>query len=242
MIEWLAQGAPFPPVASALNEPNGLLAASQWISPQAIASAYTQGIFPWYGPDEPVLWWSPDPRMVLFTAEFKISRSLTKTLRAVAGSNHLTLRLNQAFSEVMRACATTPRPGQTGTWISEDMVACYTALHRAGQAHSIEVWRSTQLVAGLYGVALGRMFFGESMFSRERDGSKIALAALVALLAKEGVLLLDCQQRTAHLESLGGRTIPRNIFCQHVAHAVAQPALVWEKYVPLALNHLLKAD
>lgn len=240
MIPWLRPGERFPPVGRALREPNGLLCASLDVTPERLIEAYRLGIFPWYGPGEPVLWWSPDPRMVLMTDEFHVTRSLRKRLRAAAREGRWTLRLDTAFTRVMQACAV-PRPGQDGTWISEAIVAAYGALHEQGLAHSFEVWEEDALVGGLYGVSLGRMFYGESMFTRATDASKVALAALVRLLLSEQVPLIDCQQATAHLASLGGREMPRVQFRAHVAKAVQAAPIDWATYRSSALNPLLLA-
>lgn len=214
MIPWLRPQDPFPPVEAALAEPtgpNGLLAAGADLSLVRLLAAYRRGIFPWFNPGEPILWWSPDPRMVLFPQEFKCSRSLKKRLRR----GDYAVRVDTAFSRVMQACAA-PRRGQRGTWINPAMVAAYSALHEAGYAHSFETWmageQGPELAGGLYGVALGRVFFGESMFSRRTDASKIAFAHLVAELAARGFELVDCQMSTAHLASLGAREIPRQAF------------------------------
>jgi leucyl/phenylalanyl-tRNA--protein transferase len=238
MIDWLHPGDPFPPVATALAHPNGLLAASGELSVDRLIDAYRRGIFPWYAQGEPVLWWCPDPRMVLFTDEFKIARSLRKKLRAVARGDALRVTCDAEFEAVMRACAA-PRAGQDGTWITEAMVRAYVALHRRDLAHSVEVWRGGELVAGLYGVALGRMFCGESMFTRATDASKIALAALVQLLRNERVPVIDCQQNTEHLASLGAREIRRADFCAHVAAATRRSAIDWSIYRAGTLNLLL---
>jgi len=197
----------FPPVTQALRRPNGLLAAGGDLSPPRLLEAYRHGIFPWFNEDEPILWWSPDPRMVLFPAEFRISHSLRKTLRK---GRHV-VRLDSAFEQVMRACAA-PREGASGTWIHEEMIAAYCELHRMGYAHSVETWLDGELIGGLYGVALGRMFYGESMFSRRTDASKIALAHLAAQLKRWNFGMIDCQMNTPHLASLGAREIPRKEF------------------------------
>lgn len=238
MIDWLHPGDPFPPAAAALAHPSGLLAASGELSVDRLIDAYRRGIFPWYAQGEPVLWWCPDPRMVLFTDEFKVARSLRKKLRAVARGKALRLTCDAAFEAVMRACAA-PRAGQEGTWITEAMVRAYVALHRRGLAHSIEVWRGAELAGGLYGVAMGRMFFGESMFTRVADASKIALAALVQLLRNEQVPVIDCQQNTEHLASLGAREIRRADFCAHVAAATRKAPIDWSIYRAGTLNLLL---
>jgi leucyl/phenylalanyl-tRNA--protein transferase len=240
MIPWLPGGAPFPPVSAALKRPNGLLAASSPsdLTAPRLVQAYRAGIFPWYSEGEPALWWSPDPRMVLFVDEFRVSRSMLKLLRAAANSAEADLSADRAFEAVMRACAA-PRPGQDGTWISEAVVTGYCALARNGLAHSIELRRGDQLLGGLYGVCLGRMFFGESMFSRQPNASKIALAALIALLRREGVAMIDCQQSTGHLASLGAREICRAQFLQRVAEAVQMAPIDWSTYRGVRLNSLL---
>lgn len=218
MIPWLEGDAPFPPLELALTDPNGLLAAGAELSAPRLLDAYRQGIFPWFSEGEPILWWSPDPRMVLFPEEFRLRRSLLQTLRRA----DYEVRLDTAFAQVMQACAATPRRGQHGTWISADICAAYGALHNQGLAHSVEIWREGKLVGGLYGVALGRMFYGESMFSLVRDASKIALAHLVRLLRREQFGLIDCQMKTAHLASLGAREIPRADFSTRLQRLIQQ--------------------
>src|SRR5713101_3727782 len=207
MIPWLERDTPFPTVSSALKDPNGLLAAGADLSSERLLEAYRHGIFPWFSEGDPILWWSPDPRMILFPAELKISRSFGKTLR----NRSYEARFDAAFDEVVAGCAA-PRKGEPGTWISGAMSEAYRRLHRLGYAHSVETWIDGDLAGGLYGVAIGRVFFGESMFSRSRDASKIALAALVGHLKSAGFGLIDCQMRTRHLESLGARAIPRRRF------------------------------
>lgn len=239
MIPWLEPDAPFPPVHTALSRPNGLLAASASLSADQLIAAYRLGIFPWYSQGDPVLWWCPEPRMVLPTAEFHASRSLRKTLRALARDGSRELRLDRDFQAVMRCCAA-PRVNQDGTWISEEIITAYCELARRDLAHSVELWEGDQLVGGIYGVSLGRMFFGESMFSRVRDGSKIALATLVAILSREQVPVIDCQQRTLHLASLGAREVPRREFCRHVAQFAAQDPVNWHAYRGVRLNRLLE--
>ena len=218
MIPWLAPDQPFPPVQRALREPNGLLAAGGDLSLHRLLEAYRHGIFPWYSEGEPVLWWSPDPRMILVPGEIAISRSLRKRLK----SRVYEVRADTCFSTVMRACAE-PREGQAGTWITEDIVAAYSALHAAGIAHSIETWHEGTLVGGLYGVAIGRMFYGESMFTRATDASKVALAHLARQLERWGFGMIDCQMQTAHLESLGARTISRRDFLLAVSDLINYP-------------------
>lgn len=218
MIPWLGKGAAFPPVRSALKEPNGLLAAGGDLSPERLLEGYRRGIFPWFSEGDPILWWSPDPRMVLFPAEFKISRSLGKTLR----NRRYEARFDSAFEQVIASCAA-PRKGEPGTWIGQAMVEAYLELHRLGYAHSVETWIAGDLAGGLYGVAMGGVFFGESMFSRVRDASKIALAALVAHLKAAGFGLIDCQMHTRHLETLGAREIPRAQFSRLLEELIHYP-------------------
>ncbi|QSN60224.1 MULTISPECIES: leucyl/phenylalanyl-tRNA--protein transferase [unclassified Caballeronia] len=230
MVPWLAHDDPFPPVERALGASSGapgLLAASADLLPSRLVDAYRRGIFPWYSDGQPVLWWSPDPRMVLVPAEFKVSHSLRKTLKRVLRDDAWEVRVDHDFPAVMRACADTPREGQRGTWITADIVEAYTSLHRAGEAHSIETWRDGVRVGGLYGVSFGRMFFGESMFAHETDASKIALAALVGHLRRHKIEMIDCQQNTSHLASLGGREIPRRAFVAHLRRAVAEAPIPW---------------
>ncbi len=224
MIAWLREDEAFPAVDRALRAPNGLLAASGALTPAMLRAAYQHGIFPWSSDGEPVLWWSPDPRLVLFTNELKIARSFRKRLAMVARGEEFTLRVDAAFERVMRACAA-PRSGQDGTWITAAVIDGYVALHRQGLAHSVELWRADTLVGGLYGVALGRMFFGESMFSRRADASKVALVMLVHQLARWGFELVDCQLSTTHLASLGAREIPRTEFVRHVERLVRQSSV-----------------
>ena len=232
MIPWLRTDTPFPPIATALTDPNGLLAAGGDISADRLLAAYSQGIFPWYGEGQPVLWWSPDPRMVLFVDEFRITRSLGKAIR----QRRFDVRVDSAFRTVMESCSTTPRHGQTGTWITPELVDAYCALHHRGHAHSVEAWRGDKLVGGLYGVSIGRMFFGESMFTRETDASKVALAHLVAMARRAGIPMIDCQQETAHLASLGARSIPRAAFANRLAALVnwPVPADAWVPMPPSA--------
>jgi len=217
-ITLLQHDTPFPPLEQALQEPNGLLAASRDLTPERLLSAYRQGIFPWYSAGDPVLWWSPDPRMVLFSDEFKMSHSLRKTLKR----GHYEVRTDTAFEQVMRACAM-PRTGQNGTWIQEEIIKAYVHLHKAGLAHSVETWVDDEMVGGLYGVSLGRMFYGESMFSRKTDASKIALAHLVAQLKQWNFGMIDCQMNTAHLASMGAREIPRKEFISRLKELIHYP-------------------
>ncbi|MEO8004739.1 MAG: leucyl/phenylalanyl-tRNA--protein transferase [Betaproteobacteria bacterium] len=218
MIPWLVADDPFPPVERALFDPNGLLAAGGELSVARLLEAYRHGIFPWFSAGQPVLWWSPDPRMVLFPAELRVSRSLAKTLR----NGGFEIRSDTAFREVIESCSQ-PRQEQPGTWITPAMIDAYGELHREGVAHSIETWRDGELVGGLYGIALGRAFFGESMFMRATDASKVALVALVRQLELWGFGLVDCQMNTAHLASLGAREIPRAEFTRRLRELIHYP-------------------
>lgn len=207
MIPWLTGTPRFPPVESALDDPPGLLAAGGELEPEWLLAAYRQGIFPWYCAGEPILWWSPDPRLVLVPSRMKISRSLGRTLR----QHRFEIRFDTAFSDVVVACAAPREPG-AGTWITEEMQAAYRRMHELGYAHSVETWHEGSLVGGLYGIGLGRAFFGESMFSRRTDASKVALAHLARYLESRNFAVIDCQMKTAHLISLGAFEIPRAEF------------------------------
>ena len=228
MIPWLADDSPFPPLESALQEPDGLLAAGGDLSPQRLLAAYRQGIFPWYSEGQPILWWSPDPRMVLFPDELKISRSLVKRLK----KQDYEVRLDTAFRQVMLACAETRRPQQDGTWITADIIAAYCKLHELGYTHSAETWIDGQLAGGVYGVAIGHMFYGESMFHHATDASKIAFVHLVRHLQKQGFGMMDCQMKTAHLASLGACEITRAEFSQWLAELVNYPQPVAKWFMP----------
>jgi leucyl/phenylalanyl-tRNA--protein transferase len=208
----------FPAVSLALEEPNGLLAIGGDLSPERLLSAYRHGIFPWFNPGEPVLWWSPDPRAVLFPEKIRISRSLRRTI----GKNLFSLTTDQAFNAVMAACQA-PRAKQRGTWITPDMRRAYNEMHRRGYAHSIECWQNTELAGGLYGMAIGQVFFGESMFSRVSDASKVALVYLTDKLIEWGYRLIDCQVQSEHLISLGAEAIPRDQFCAYLNRWCDQP-------------------
>jgi len=210
----------FPPIKSAFTEPDGLLAAGGCLSPQRIIKAYQQGIFPWYSPGEPILWWSPNPRLVLFPEKLIVSRSLRKTLR----KDLFKLSYDQAFPQVMQYCAA-PRDKETGTWITEEMYLAYTELHKQGVAHSFEAWFDGELVGGLYGIAIGQVFFGESMFHRKTDASKVAFCYLVQQLTLWGYQLIDCQVHSNHLTSLGAEEISRHDFSE-----------LLKQYCPLAIS------
>ena len=235
MIPWLEAHTPFPDVSEALTtDAPGLLAAGADLSPQRLLLAYRHGIFPWFSEGQPILWWSTDPSMVLMTDQFRISDSLKKTLRKVQRDPRYEVRFDSAFEQVMRACAA-PRKDGPGTWISEDIIAGYCGLHKLGYAHSSELWLDGQLVGGAYGVCIGRMFYGESMFARVTDGSKIALAYLVHFLRLHGVAMIDCQQETGHLASLGAAPIPRAQFLAHLRNIIELPPITrWEAIAPLA--------
>lgn len=235
MIPWLDKTSPYPDVSTALTDADGaagLLAAGGDLSPQRLLDAYRHGIFPWFSEGQPILWWCTDPRMVLPTKKFVVSHSLKKKLKQVQKSiqsdGRWEVRFDTAFAEVMHACAA-PRKEGSGTWISAPIVKGYCALHKMGYAHSSEVWFDGQLVGGAYGVGIGRMFYGESMFARVSDASKIALAYLVHFLRHNGVALIDCQQETSHLASLGACPISRTEFIKHLESAIAQPEIkIWK--------------
>jgi len=231
-IAWLDDPrTALPPSSRALgsdSEAPGLLAAGGQLSIARLTEAYSRGVFPWYGPGQPVLWWSPEPRMVLPVAEFKLSRSLRKTLQKFIRTPGCEVRIDSAFERVIRSCAGTEREGQSGTWIVPEMIEAYIAWHRAGAVHSFETWIAGELAGGLYGVSLGRMFFGESMFSRRTDASKIALCALVAFCRAQRIALIDCQQNTAHLASFGAREIAREQFEAHLTLSLGEtPVRDW---------------
>lgn len=241
MLPWLAPGEAFPPPEQAWGTGDpipGLLAAGGVLDVPTLRRAYAEGIFPWYSADQPILWWSPDPRMVLRTHHFRLHPSLRKEIRTGLRSGRLEIKVDTAFEQVIQACAHTPRVGQSGTWIVPDMVHAYTALHHAGHAHSVETWWEGRLVGGLYCVNLGRMVFGESMFSHRSNASKMALAGLIACCKAWGVQAIDCQQNTAHLSSLGASEEPRSRFLLTVREAIREPAPTW-RFDPLYWNALL---
>jgi leucyl/phenylalanyl-tRNA--protein transferase len=220
------------------SEAPGLLAAGGELTPQRLREAYSKGVFPWYSEGQPVLWWSPDPRMVLLVDEFRLKRSLRKTIAKFIRTPGCEVRIDSAFRQVISACAGTPREGQDGTWIVPEMVEAYVAWHRLGTVHSVETWMDGELVGGLYGVSLGRMFFGESMFSHRTDASKIALAALVCFCRAHGVAMIDCQQRTGHLASLGGRELPRTEFELRLTRGLGEPPIGEWTYDSSLWRHL----
>ena len=251
-MHWIDDHQPLPPTALAMgadSDAPGLLAIGARVTPQRLQEAYAMGVFPWYSPGQPPLWWTPDPRMVLPVAEFKLSHSLRKTLRRFmrnAQAGRCEIRIDSGFCAVMQACAASPRDGQVGTWIVPEIIDAYCAWHAAalphggaasgpaGRPHSVETWIDGECVGGLYGVNLGRMFFGESMFARQTDASKIALAALVAFCRANHIDLIDCQQATEHLASFGAREIARSAFEQHLQRVLPQPPpLDWSYHPPL---------
>jgi leucyl/phenylalanyl-tRNA--protein transferase len=224
LIPLISTDTPFPSVEGALRSPNGLLAAGGDLSVPRLLAAYRSGIFPWFNPGEPILWWSPNPRMVLIPGEFKTSRSLAKMLR----NSVLEVRNDTVFEQVMRGCAA-PRHGHSGTWIDEDMIMAYCALHDLGYAHSVETWMDGKLAGGLYGVSIGRMFYGESMFSNVSNASKIALAHLARQLERWQFGMIDCQMNTSHLASLGAREISRSEFIARLQELVhCAPVTDWK--------------
>lgn len=239
MVPWLQDPQePFPPTAKALGQDSdapGLLAAGGELTLWRLREAYSRGIFPWYGPGQPVLWWSPDPRMVLQTAHFKLSRSLRKTVARFARTPGCEIRVDRDPADTMRCCAGAQREGQNGTWIVPEMLEAYTGWNCV---HGIETWVDGELAGGLYGISLGRMFFGESMFSRRSDGSKIALAALICLCREMSISWIDCQQNTKHLASMGAFEVTRDAFERHLAESVPQPAPQHWAFEPSLWQHL----
>lgn len=227
---WLEADDEFPPVGLSWGDDTpmpGLLAAGGTLNAERLHAAYRQGIFPWFSPGQPHLWWSPDPRMVLKTADFRLHPSLRKTLRKFQRTPGCEVRIDTCFRQVMTHCANTPRDGQNGTWIVPSIIDAYCALHAQGLAHSVETWVDGELVGGLYCVALGQAVYGESMFAHASDASKVALAALVGLCRHHGATQIDCQQATAHLASLGAREQPRADFLAEAALQQQQPAMDW---------------
>jgi leucyl/phenylalanyl-tRNA--protein transferase len=237
MIPLLAPADEFPPVEQALDDPNGLLAAGGGLSVGRLLDAYARGIFPWFSEGDPVLWWCPDPRMVLPTDAVHISRSLRRRLRR----DDYEITFDRAFAQVLRACAM-PRKHDSGTWLVPTMITAYEHLHDIGVAHSVEIWRNGELAGGLYGVALGRMFFGESMFTRQTDASKMALVLLSCQLARWQVPWIDCQMRTEHLASLGAVEIPRRAFVREVQRLVRLPHIARPWQVDEDLTQSLRSD
>ena len=242
-LPWILDGEALPPVTQAWGPGTpapGLLAAGQDLTVTRLLESYSQGIFPWFSPGQPVLWWSPDPRMVLHTRDFRLHRSLRQSLKRWQLNPAFSLCFDRDFGQVIQRCANAPRAGQNGTWIVPEMVAAYENLHQLGYAHSAEMWLDGQLVAGLYFVALGHAVFGESMFTTITDGSKMALACLVSVCIQHGIPLIDCQQNTRHLASLGAREVSRSEFMRGIAQARqhspvdwAQQSLYWDALTAL---------
>lgn len=240
-IPWLDDGEAFPPVARALgprSDAPGLLAAGGRLDVPTLQRAYSHGIFPWYSEGQPILWWSPDPRMVLQVKDFRLHPSMRKTVRRFMRADRCEIRIDSDFARVIDRCANSPRDGTGGTWIVTDMQLAYRQLHRTGLAHSVETWISGELIGGLYCVAIGKAVFGESMFSDQRDASKIALAALVAFCRAHAIKAIDCQQNTRHLASLGAAEMPRSAFLRHCDNAVRLPSPRWQ-FEPLYWQQLL---
>ena len=242
-LTWLDPEEPFPPVTDSWDHESpapGLLAAGATLDVWRLKAAYANGIFPWFSQGQPILWWSPDPRMVLFPAEFKLHHSLRKTIKRFRTLPSCEVRIDSDFSAVINACSSSPRSGQNGTWIVPAMIEAYEKLHEAGTAHSVETWVDGKLVGGLYCISIGKAVFGESMFARATDASKVALAALVGLCRTQGVDMIDCQQNTGHLASLGGREITRAQFLSNVLEARAHDALDWT-FKPVYWDSLLSS-
>lgn len=240
-LSWLDPGQEFPPANHAWDENSpapGLLAAGGVLDVDTLCRAYRQGTFPWYSEGQPTLWWSPNPRMVLGVQDFRLHASLKKTLQRFSQTTACEIRMDSDFKQVINACSTGPRDGQAGTWIVPEMIDAYCELHRIGLAHSVETWINGKLVGGLYCVALGKALFGESMFSRETDASKIALAALVCFCRHHAIPQIDCQQNTRHLASLGAREIPRDLFLRQVTMELAETPPIW-RFDPLYWRTLL---
>ncbi len=239
-LQWLAKdkNAPFPPVATALDEPNGLLAAGGDLSETRLLNAYRNGIFPWFSEGQPILWWSPNPRMVFKTDAIHLSKKFKRQLK----KSNWQIRVDTTFDEVIRQCATLPRKGQGGTWIHPEMIAAYCHLHRQGHAHSVEVFSEEKLIGGIYGVAIGRMFFGESMFSVQSGASKVALAGLGKILQSWGWPLLDAQVENPHLQSMGAVFKPRAEFIEELARlcSLAEMPGLWSgRIAPFAAAECL---
>ena len=242
-IPWLEESDPLPPAKSACSDEasglKGLVAAGGGLSVKRLLEAYSNGMFPWYSEGQPVLWWSPTPRMVLEVENFKLHRSLRKTLQNFAQQPSARVTFDTAFDQVITHCSQFKRQGQNGTWIGQDMVLAYQALHRAGFAHSVETWVDGKLVGGLYCVSIGKAIFGESMFALQTDSSKIALAALIAFAKQHNIDWIDCQQNTRHLASLGAHEIAQTAFLQAVAEAITQTAPTWE-FLPIYWKNLFQ--
>lgn len=245
MIEWLNEHDPFPDTSQALGpdtDAPGLLAAGGGLSVQRLRQAYRHGIFPWFGPGQPVMWWSTAPRMVLPVDDFKLSRSLRKRIDKFRRTPESAIRIDHSFEQVIRHCADVPREGQDGTWIVHPIQQAYADWHELGQVHSFETWMDGELVGGLYGINLGRMFYGESMFAHRTDASKIALAALVCFCRAHGIEVIDCQQETGHLASMGARAWPRADFEAHLKRVVDLPAPANWSYDESMWSHLTSSS
>ena len=243
-LPWLEPGDSFPPIETAwgaADDAPGLLAAGGALDVATLTAAYSQGIFPWFSDGQPILWWSPEPRMVLQTAHFKLHRSLRKSLVHFSQTASCELRIDTAFRQVIESCSSAPRDGQSSTWIVPEMVEAYVAMHHAGQAHSIETWVDGKLAGGLYCVNLGGMVFGESMFARKTDASKIALAALVAICRAKDIAMIDCQQNTGHLASLGASEISRHDFAAQLHRTVRIPSPGWS-FEPIYWKEVLNSQ
>jgi leucyl/phenylalanyl-tRNA--protein transferase len=239
-LPWLEPGESFPPLQQAWGTQSpapGLLAAGADLEPDTLIRAYASGIFPWFSEGQPILWWSPQPRMSLHVAEFRLHKSLKKVIRRFCQTPGSEIRVNTAFAAVIRACAQTERQGQNGTWILPDMQEAYLRLHRAGWAHSVETWQDGTLTGGLYFVAIGKAVFGESMFAWRTDASKLALSALVAMARHRQVAWIDCQQVTAHLAFMGARPIDLPTFQRNLERAVPERPQNWD-FQPLYWQHL----
>lgn len=240
-IPIVSVGEPLPEPSSALGPDSaypGLVAAGQDLSAHRLLEAYQQGIFPWYGQGQPILWWSTDPRMVLPVSDFKLHRSFKKTLVKTISQGRLEIKMDQSFAEVVRLCAESKRPGQSGTWIQPEIMDAYRDLHQLGNAHSVECWLDGDLVGGLYCVAVGKAVFGESMFSLQSDASKIALSALICFCRQHGIASIDCQQQTPHLKFMGAGPISRQLFLKDLLIHIAQPPPKWD-FLPVYWNHIL---
>ena len=230
-IAWLSPDTPLPRAETAMRAPaqfSGLVAAGHDLSASRLLEAYGKGIFPWFSEGQPVLWWSPDPRMVLSTADFRLHPSMRKTLRQFRRNPDCEVRIDSAFDTVIRHCAQRPRPGQRGTWIVDEMIEAYVAFHRLGHVHSVETWINGELVGGLYVVSIGKALFGESMFALQSNASKMALAALIGFARAHDMPWIDCQQNTRHLASLGAREIKRSDFLAAVARDIRLTSPVWK--------------
>ena len=242
-LPWLNPGDPLPDPRSAWGAADpvpGLLAAGGALDVASLLHAYGQGVFPWFSDGQPILWWCPDPRMTLMVERFRPHRSLRKTLQRFRADPHCEVRVDHAFKDVIEGCARAPRPGQSGTWIVPEMARAYVALHHAGYAHSVETWIDGELAGGLYCVGLGRAVFGESMFATQPDASKIALAALVSFCRHHRIGMIDCQQNTAHLASLGAAELPRERFLAQLVQARQQEGPAW-RFEPVYWSELLPA-